>query len=69
MMKLEIKDYMCEVTKKVVRDFNTLSDQAFFNKYSGTKATYLKRVMKYGDPYMNSPMAKIGKFLAKLTRR
>lgn len=64
-MTIEIKDAMCAVTKRVVKDFNTLSDAEFFRKYSGTKETYYKRVKKYGDPYMNAPMAKIGKFLQK----
>lgn len=65
-MKLEKTNAMCAITKKVVDDFNTLSDQAFFYKYKGTKAKYLKRVKKYGDPYMNAPLAKLGKFLNKL---
>ena len=65
-MKLKKTDLMCKVTRKVVDDFNTLSDQAFFNKYSVSKRTYLKRVIKYGDPYMNSPLAKIRKFLNKI---
>lgn len=64
-MKLEKTEGMCAITKRVIDDFNTLLDQAFFNKYSCTKGTYYKRVMKYGDPYMNAPLAKIGKFLAK----
>ena len=25
----------------------------------------MKRVNRYGDPYMNAPLAKIGKFLGK----
>ena len=65
-MKLEKTKAMCEITKRVIDDFNTLTDQAFFNKYSCRKSTYLKRVIKYGDPYMNAPLAKIGKFLTKI---
>lgn len=67
-MKLEKTKAMCEITKRIIDDFNTLTGQAFFNKYSCEKSTYLKRVIKYGDPYMNSPLAKIGKFLNKLAR-
>lgn len=64
-MKLEKTKAMCAITRKVVDDFNNLTDQAFFNKYSCKKVTYLKRVIKYGDPYMNAPLAKLGKFLKK----
>lgn len=65
-MKLETIKAMCEITKKVIHDFNTLTEQAFFNKYSCKKSTYRKRVIKYGDPYMNSPLAKLGKFLSEI---
>ena len=54
-----------KVTKKVKSDWNNMSDQEFMNKYSGSKATYAKRVAKYGDPYMNSPWAKLGKKINK----
>ena len=53
------------VTKKVKKDWNELSDDEFKSKYSASKETYAKRVEKYGDPYMNAPLAKIGKFLTK----
>jgi hypothetical protein len=65
-MKLEKTNAMCAITKKVVDDFNTLTDKGFFYKYSCSKKTYYKRVKRYGDPYMNAPLAKIGKFLEKL---
>ena len=64
-MKLEKTKTMCAITKRVIDDFNTLTEQAFFNKYSCKKSTYRKRVIKYGDPYMNAPLAKFGKFLAR----
>ena len=67
-MKLVAKDTVCEITKRVINDFNTLSDQAFFNKYSCKKSVYLKRLVKYGDPYMNAPLAKLGKFLSNMMR-
>ena len=54
-----------KVTKKVKSDWNNMSDQEFMNKYSGSKAAYAKRVAKYGDPYMNSPWAKLGKKINK----
>lgn len=59
--KLEILDTDSKVTRKVKEDYNTMSDQEFKNKYSGSPETYKKRVDKYGDPYMNSPMAKFAK--------
>lgn len=52
------------VTKRAKNDYNTMDDKAFFNKYSCSKELYAKRVIKYGDPYMNSPLAKIGKVLS-----
>lgn len=64
-MKLYKSSSMCAVTKRVIDDFNTLTEQAFLNKYSCKKCVYLKRVAKYGDPYMKAPLAKFGKFLAK----
>lgn len=54
------------VTKRVKLDFNTLTDQQFLNKYAVSKMIYLKRVLKYGDPYMRAPLARLGKLLAKL---
>ena len=67
-MKLEKTKDMCAITKRVIDDFNTLTEQTFFNKYSCKKSMYQKRVIKYGDPYMNAPLAKIGKFLNKIIR-
>ena len=53
------------ITRRVKKDYNELSDEEFKRKYQGSKETYRKRVNKYGDPYMNSPLAKAGKKLAK----
>lgn len=53
------------VTKKVKKDLSNLSDSDFRNKYAVSKKTYMKRVDKYGDPYMNAPLAKLGKVLEK----
>ena len=52
------------VTKRVKLDFNRLTDQEFLRKYAVSKAVYLKRVLKYGDPYMRAPLARIGKWLS-----
>lgn len=52
------------VTKRVKLDFNRLTDQEFLRKYAVSKAVYLKRVLKYGDPYMKAPLARIGKWLS-----
>ena len=56
------------VTKKVKNDYNNMTDAQFRRKYQGSKKTYLKRVQRYGDPYMHSPLAKMGKKLAKSRR-
>lgn len=54
------------VTKRVKLDFNKLTDQEFLRKYAVSKTVYLKRVMKYGDPYMKAPLARLGKWLTKI---
>lgn len=51
----------CSVTKKVKNDYDSMTDDEFFKKYKTTKKVYAKRVKRYGDPYMNSPLAKFGK--------
>lgn len=63
--KMQAKDSDSAVTKRVKNDYNNLTDQQFMNKYGASKSTYMKRVNKYGDPYMNSPLAKMGKALNK----
>lgn len=52
------------VTRKVKRDYNDLGDKEFASRYHVDKNTYRKRVNRYGDPYMHSPLAKIGKKMA-----
>ena len=51
------------VTRRVKENYNTMNDTQFMNKYHCSKATYAKRVAKYGDPYKNSPYAKLGRRL------
>lgn len=52
-----------KTTRRVKNDYNTMSDTEFRKKYSASKETYRKRVNRYGDPYMKSPLAKAGKKL------
>jgi hypothetical protein len=54
-----------KTTRRVKNDYNTMSDAEFTRKYSASKVRYRKRVNRYGDPYMRSPLAKTGKKLAK----
>ena len=54
------------VTKRVKLDFNKLTNQEFIRKYAVSKTVYLKRVLKYGDPYMKAPLARLGKWLTKI---
>lgn len=61
--KLSILNTDSNITKRVKRDYNMLTDVLFFRKYKCHKSTYAKRVLKYGDPYMYDPLAKIGKWL------
>ena len=56
------------VTKRVKEDYNKLSDSQFRKKYGATKEIYAKRVKRYGDPYMNAPMAKLGKKLSGISK-
>lgn len=57
------------VTKRVKADWNNLSDKEFRKKYQTTKKVYEKRVNKYGDPYMKSPLAKAGKKLSGVNKQ
>lgn len=57
---------LSKVTLKVMQDFNVLDAVAFARKYSCTKTKYFARVLRYGDPYMRAPLAKLGKLLIKL---
>lgn len=49
------------VTKKVKKDLSTLTGEEFKRKYHVSNTRYIKRVDKYIDPYINSPLAKFGK--------
>ena len=65
MKKIEAKN-VCSITRKVINDFNVMTNSQFKGKYYCSKRRYFKRVKRYGDPYMNAPLAKIGKFLNKI---
>lgn len=65
---LEYPKGICAVTRTVIDAYNTLSEQAFMNRYCYYKSVYAKRVARYGDPYMKAPLARIGKFLAKICK-
>lgn len=62
---LEYPKGICAITRKVIDNYNTLSDRDFMNLYQCSKSVYAKRVARYGDPYMKAPLARIGKWLAK----
>ena len=66
---LDINDSDSDVTKKAKEDYNNMSDQEFMRKYQVSKDRYAKRVDKYGDPYMKSPLAKVGKGLSSIHKR
>ena len=57
------------VTKRVKNEYNSLNDQQFKSKYRVSKKVYAKRVKKYGDPYMNSPLAKFGKKMSARNKK
>ena len=51
------------VTKQVKRDLANLTEDQWVAKYYNHKAHYMRSVDKYGDPYMNGTLPKIGKKL------
>lgn len=59
--KYRAKSSDSNVTKKVKNDLSKMTDGEFKKKYKVSNTKYMKRVNKYGDPYMNSPLAKMGK--------
>ena len=59
--KYEAKDSDSSVTKKVKADLSKMTGEEFRKKYQVSNTRYMKRVDKYIDPYMNSPLAKLGK--------
>jgi hypothetical protein len=65
-LHLDKTEMMSSVTKKVIDNFNLMSDNEFMATYQCSKLRYYKRVIKYGDPYMKAPLARLGKFLGKL---
>lgn len=60
---LEVMPTDSRVTKRVKMDFNTLTDLKFLTKYYVSKKVYLKRVLKYGDPYKHITSTKFYKLL------
>jgi hypothetical protein len=59
--RYKAKDTDSSVTKKVKKDLSQMTSQEFRKKYQVSNVKYMKRVDRYGDPYMNSPLAKLGK--------
>ena len=57
---------LSRVTLNVIKDFNTMDAIKFMAKYSCSKEVYFKRFLRYGDPYMRAPLAKLGKFLIRI---
>lgn len=59
--KYKARESDSSVTKKVKNDLTNLTGKEFKQKYQVSNTRYMKRVDKYIDPYMNSPLAKFGK--------
>lgn len=59
--KLDDNPNDSKVTRRVKKDYNSMTDVEFRRKYKTSKDVYRKRVNRYGDPYMNSPLANFGK--------
>ena len=59
--KYKARESDSSVTKKVKKDLANLTGKEFKQKYKVSNTRYMKRVDRYIDPYMNSPLAKFGK--------
>lgn len=59
--KYKANDSDSTVTKRVKKDLSEMTGEDFKRKYQVSNTRYMKRVDKYIDPYMNSPLAKFGK--------
>lgn len=70
-MKIDLEKIgpVCSITKKVISDFNEMDNKQFMRSYQCSKLRYFKRVIMYGDPYMNAPLAKLAKFFSKNKRK
>lgn len=66
--KYKAKDSDSSVTKKVKEDLSKMTGDEFKRKYQVSNTRYMKRVDKYIDPYMNSPLAKFGKKMDEKAR-
>lgn len=49
---LDYPDKVTNTTKRVIDDYNRLTDGQFLLKYKTSKKTYAKRVEKRGDPFL-----------------
>jgi len=67
--RYQAQDSDSQVTKKVKSDLINMTGKEFKQKYQTSNTTYMKRVDKYLDPYMKSPLAKVGKDLKKNEER
>lgn len=63
--RLTINKNDSAVTRRVKSDYNRMTDEQFKTKYRVSKNVYGKRAEKYGDPYKNAPLAKLGRILSR----
>ena len=62
--KITIPSNVSATTKKVMNNFNNMTDKEFKDKYHVSKSKYMYDVEKYGDP-SKSPIANAGRKLGK----
>lgn len=67
--RLTVNSNDSAVTRRVKSDYNRMSDSQFKTKYRVSKKVYGKRAEKYGDPYKNAPLAKLGRRLSRKRKR
>lgn len=60
---------LSKITLKVIKDYNCFNNAEFVGKYYCTKPKYLKRVLRYGDPYMRAPLARLAKLFSKISSK
>lgn len=61
--------HLSKETNMVIKCFNSMTEREFMKKFACSKRVYLKRFIKYGDPFMNAPRAKFGKLILKYLKK
>lgn len=55
---LDVPEGVCDITRRVIDEYNASTAEEFWNKNACSKYTYARRVRQYGDPFMKSPLSR-----------